>query len=350
VIVADLAGVHDIDPGFEYFCPAPPADPQFRDSATLWVLEQSGAFALPRVTIDVCGEDWEHPRLQLNFVTRAGQTLRVWSSEPGSIDVEASGRGAARGAGALKFTCHEPFRRWALEYDGLAQLNSTLAEIEGGRPCSEAPLSFALQATMVAPPWVMGGANAVRANLDGQASALMGGARYEQLCRIAGWVKFDGERHEVDATGMRVRRQGVRNMAAGTGHCQHSAVFPSGRAFGAIVMAPGPEGPELFNEGFVVMPDGVKHAARVVQAPWMRQLTPTGDDATLVMRTEVADVTIRGTVLLSMFDHHNFEMADSSVLHQGTARYNWDDEETIGLIERCSLRDKLAVAAGNLAS
>jgi hypothetical protein len=34
-------------------------------------------------------------------------------------------------------------------------------------------------------------------------------------------------------------------------------------------------------------------------------------------------------------------MADSSILHQGTARYAWNGEEAIGLIERCTLKGKL---------
>jgi hypothetical protein len=29
------------------------------------------------------------------------------------------------------------------------------------------------------------------------------------------------------------------------------------------------------------------------------------------------------------------------VLHQGTARYIWNGEEAIGLIERCTLKDRI---------
>jgi len=34
-------------------------------------------------------------------------------------------------------------------------------------------------------------------------------------------------------------------------------------------------------------------------------------------------------------------MAQTSVLEQGLARYVWDGEETIGLFERCTLRERL---------
>jgi hypothetical protein len=151
----------------------------------------------------------------------------------------------------------------------------------------------------------------------------------------------DGQQHEIAGTGMRVRRQGVRNMGAALGHCQQSALFPSGKAFGAIIMAKGPGGPEAFNEAFLRTADGRKAPARVLGAPWMTRLEASGDDASVVLESELGTVRIGGEVLLSMFDHYDFEMADTSILHQGTARYSWDGEETIGLIERCTLRDGL---------
>jgi hypothetical protein len=183
---------------------------------------------------------------------------------------------------------------------------------------------------------------AAREMKAGDAGALMGGIRYEQLCRVRGWLRLDGETRQIRGTGMRVRRQGVRNMGAALGHCQHSALFPSGRAFGAIIMAPGPEGPEAFNEAFLLDEDGRQTAARVLEAPWMTRLSEAGDDASLLLDSEKGPVRIEGEVLSSLFDHHLFEMADTSVLHQGTARYRWDGEEAIGLIERCTLKARIA--------
>jgi hypothetical protein len=176
----------------------------------------------------------------------------------------------------------------------------------------------------------------------GDAGALMGGLRYEQLCRVKGWVTVAGATRQISGTGMRVRRQGVRDMGAALGHCQHSALFPSGRAFGAIVMAPGPEGPDAFNEAFIFDERGGQVPARVVKAPWMSRLVEKGDDASLELESAEGRVRIDGEVLASLFDHHLFEMAGTSVLHQGTARYVWDGEETIGLIERCTLKDRIA--------
>lgn len=337
----DLSG--GLDPGFEFFQAGPPGNPGMRDSATLWIMDQSGTLALPRVTFDAIGDDWANPWVQLNFACRDGRTLRVWDRFAGHQAQDAAGRAAIRGAGPLRFQCIEPFRRWTMEFDGVAAQSTSERQRQGIADGEPVPLSFRIEAEMAAPPWLMGGLaeEAARQMRRGDADALMGGVRYEQLCRVHGEVRFDGALHPIAGTGMRVRRQGVRNMGAALGHCQHSALFPSGKAFGAIVMAAGPEGPEAFNEAFVCLPDGTRHAARVVSAPWMTRLCGTGEDAGLVLATAIGEVRIEGEVLLSLFDHHHFEMADTSILHQGSARYVWDGEETIGLIERCTLRNRL---------
>jgi len=337
-----LAG--GLDPRFEYFQAEHPRDPGMRDSATLWVMDQSGTLALPRVTFDAIGESWETPWLQMNFVHADGRCLRIWSQEPGGLKRDTAGHPAIRSAGGFTIECVEPFRHWRMAFDGIAMQSTSEAELAGDHRREPVPLAFAFEAEMAAPPWLMGGMTdeAARQMKAGDGSALMGGVRYEQLCRVTGSVTLGGRHYDIaDATGMRVRRQGARNMGAALGHCQHSALFPSGRAFGAIVMARGANGPEAFNEAFLIGADGHKHAARIVRAPWMTRLAGAGDDAGLVLDSEIGTVRVEGEVLLSMFDHHDFEMADTSVLHQGTARYDWDGEETIGLIERCTLREDL---------
>lgn len=332
-----------LDPDFEYFIAKRPANPQMRDSSTLWIMDETGALAFPRITFDAIAGDWDNPWVQLNYVDRAGRTLRLWSQEPGYLAVDGSGKPAIRGAGPLRFQCVDPFRKWTIEFNGQALRSTTAEQMAGKADGVPVDLAFRFEAEMAAPPWLMGGMTAEAARLmkAGDAGALMGGLRYEQLCRVRGTVSVHGEKHHVAGTGMRVRRQGVRNMATAIGHCQHSALFPSGRGFGAIVMAPGPEGPEAFNEAFLFDRDGKQIPARIVQAPWMRRLVGRGDDASLILDSAAGQVRIEGQVLASLFDDHLFEMADSSILHQGTARYVWDGEETIGLIERCTLKNRI---------
>jgi hypothetical protein len=228
-------------------------------------------------------------------------------------------------------------------FDGNAEQSNTEAQMQGRLDSTIVPVSIRVEAEMVAPPWLMGGMTAEAANLmEFEAEgALLGGLRYEQLCRVRGQASVAGEKYSISGTGMRVRRQGIRNMGAATGHCQHSALFPSGRALGLIALAPRSDGSPSFNEGFVIAADGERLAVRVAQAPWMKRLRQAGEDATLVLESEHGTIRIAGETLMTVFDHHLFEMADVSVLEQGVARYVWDGEETIGLIERCTLRDQL---------
>lgn len=340
-MAADLSA--GLDPGLEFFARDRPDNPQMRDSATLWIMDDTGEIAFPRVTFDAIGEHWDTPWVQLNSVDRIGRTLRLWSQEPGYQATDDRGRSAVRGAGPLRFECIEPFRRWTMEFSGKASASTTSRQMAGEPDGEPVDLSFRFEAEMAVPPWLMGGmtAEAARAMKAGDGSSLMGGVRYEQLCRIKGDVRVDGKHHAISGTGMRVRRQGVRNMGTALGHCQHSALFPSGRAFGAIVMAPAPEGPEAFNEAFLFGRDGRQVPARIVSAPWMTRLIEKGDDASLVLETAAETVRIEGEVVASLFDDHLFEMAATSVLHQGTARYSWDGEQTIGLIERCTVRERI---------
>lgn len=338
----DLTG--GLDPGFEHFLAERPANPDMRDAAIMWVMDDGGKVALPRFSIDAIGEDWAHPVVTLNGVFADGRTLKVWERFPAHKD----NGGPVLGAGPLRFECVEPFRRWNFSYDGEAGLSTTAEQMAGGVGTARAPVAFHVEAGMAEPPWVMGGMTAEAAKaMQSSGSALMGGHRYEQLCRVRGWLRFDGQEHAIEGTGMRVRRQGVRNMVGSPGHCQHSAVFPSGKAFGVNVFWPDAQGHSPFNEAFVMLEDGRRLAAKVVEAPWMHRLELEGDNAPLVLETAEGKIRFEAQTLLKMFDHHFFEMADTSVLEQGVARYRWDDEESIGLIERCTLREKLEGSAGH---
>ena len=336
----DLSG--GLDSALESFLTERPSNPDLRDSATLWVMDRTGDLAFPRITIDAIGFQWETPAVQLNLVLADGRAIRIWSSFPRSAISRQDD--SVLQAGSLRFKCHEPFRHWTLEFDGIAEQSTTEAQMAGNLQSSPVSLAFYFDARMLTPPWLMGGITVEAARLirSSHEGSQMGGLRYEQLCRIAGWVAIDGVEHRITGTGMRVRRQGVRNMATSTGHCQHSAVFPSGRAIGAIVFAPRADGSASFNEGFIHTEDRKRHPARVLSAPWMKRLQAKGEKLRLVLDTAIGTILIEGETLLTTFDHHQFEMADVAVLQQGVARYMWDGEETVGLLERCTHRQQLA--------
>lgn len=327
-----------LDEQFEHFLTSPPADPAMRDAAIMWVFDDGGRIAIPRFSIDAIGEDWRHPVVTLNLVHADGRALKIWDKFPAH-----AGNGAmSLGAGPLTFRCTEPFRRWRFTFEGEAQQTSVAQQMAGGVGGDKVSLAFHIEAEMAEPPWLMGGLTAEAAKaMTAAGSKLMGGHRYEQLCRVTGWVRLSGEEHFISGTGMRVRRRGVRNMGGAPGHCQHTALFPSGKAFGVNVFWPNRDGTFAFNEAFTIDAAGKRLAARVVEAPWMHRLEPAGDSAPLLLETAEGRVRLDAVTVLKCFDHHFFEMADTSVLEQGVARYSWDGEETLGLIERCTLRERL---------
>lgn len=331
-MIKDLTG--GLDPRFELFLTERPSDGEMRDSATLWIMDDAGELAFPRVTLDAIGEHWEQPWVQINMAHRDGRTFRVWDRLVGHSRAGEQGPATVLGAGPLRLECVEPFRRWRMQFDGAALQSTVRLQMSGRETGDLANLRFEFEAEMAAPPWLMGGMTA-------EAAMLMGGLRYEQLCRVHGTVDIGHEHYAIRGTGMRVRRQGVRRMATANGHCQHSALFPSGRAFGAIAFAPRSDGTQSFNEAFMIDGDGVRRAARIAEAPWMTQLQATGESVPLVLRSDLGTVRIEGVTLLSTFDSTLFEMADTSILQQGAVRYTWDGESTIGLIERCTLRTGL---------
>jgi hypothetical protein len=337
----DLTG--GLDPELELFLTRQPREPEMRDSATLWVMDEAGVLALPRVTVDAIASHWDRPWLQLNMVHADGRTFRVWERCPSHSHIGRRGKPSVLGSGPLRLECEDPFHRWTMKFAGTATQSTVDAQIAGKQEGTPVKLMFSFEAEMAAPPWLMGGmtAEAARRMKDGDAAVLMGGLRYEQLCRVTGTVSIGGENYHVRATGMRVRRQGIRRMATAIGHCQHSALFPSGRAFGAIAFTPHKDGTQAFNEGFIIDGDGRKHAATVLEAPWMRRLVSSGESVPLVLRSDLGDIQIAGRTHLSTFDSHLFEMADTSVLQQGMVRYQWDGESTMGLMERCTLRNEL---------
>ena len=338
----DLTG--GMDPALEAFLTQRPRNPDMRDSASLWIMDDGGDIAFPRITIDAIGSQWDRPAVQLNLVLADGRACRIWNDLPRDANSRAAGNSAVLEAGSMRFQCIEPFRHWTLSFSGTVQQSTTTAQMSGQLDGTALPLAFHFDARMVAPPWLMGGMTAEAARLISSSAegSQMGGLRYEQLCQITGWVRIDDEERCIAGTGMRVRRQGVRSMATATGHCQHSAVFPSGRAIGAIAFAPRPDGVASFNEGFIYTEDRRRFPARVASAPWMTHLQARGENVPLLLESELGSIQIGGETLLTTFDHHLFEMADVSVLQQGSVRYVWDGEEAIGLIERCTHRQRLA--------
>ncbi|GGM98460.1 hypothetical protein [Streptomyces fuscichromogenes] len=338
----DLTG--GLDPSREHVFAERPDNPEMRDSVSMWISDDRGALGIPRVAIEAVASDWGAHQLQLNVAFPDGRVYRLRESGQSHPALDGDGRATVLGTGPLAFQCLEPFTTWTVTFHGTAVQASTQALIAGSTDGPRVDLAFRVEATMAAPPWIQGAllpeaGERLRATSEG---ALMGGPRYEQLFQAKGSLCVGGEEHTFAGSGLRIRRQGVRDLTDFRGHCWQSALFPSGRAFGYIAYPPRDDGQPTFNEGFLYQGDGPLIPARVVQAPWLGRLQPTGEDVSVVFESELGKTRIGGETVVSTFDVVDRpSMPNFPVLHQGGARYRWDGEETYGMLERSSARDKI---------
>ena len=350
----DLTG--GLEPSREHVFAERPEDPEMRDSASFWVVDDRGEVGLPRIGIEAVGAHWDTHDIQVNVTFPDGRVYRLRDNGRSLPAEGPDGLPTVLGAGGLVFACVEPFRTWTLTFDGKTVQTSSTDLVQGNTDGPLVDVSFHVETTMVVPPWVQGSllveaGTHLKSSIEGK---LMGGPRYEQLFRASGRVAVDGgEEQRFTGSGLRIRRQGVRQLAGFWGHCWQSAVFPSGRAFGYIAYPPRSDGEPTFNEGYVFSGEGGLIPARVVQAPWLTRLQALGEDVSLVLETAEGTVAIEGETVLSTHDiHHNDkmlsmqalkkEMPSFPALQQAGVRYRWDGEETFGMLERSSPLDKLS--------
>lgn len=323
--------------------PGKPEDPEMRESASIWLFEENGAFAFPRIGIEAVGATWENHRYDCNFALGAGRILRESTTGP----TMPSTRGVL-GAGGLSFRCIEPFRRWEIAYDGSPyegrvedQLRGNFGVYAGQPPKGDyprQPLKFRAELTMAAPGWTQDYRPAALEKMTEAEridAGLMGyGWRVEQLFRGEGELEIDGQTRSFRCLGSRIHRQSVRPMGAFRGHCWQSALFPDGRAFATIAYPPREDG-STYNNGYYW--DGREwHLARSITPPFLRRLMAEGDDVSLTLETAGGQrIAIGGSTLLSTF-HIGNPGVNGMNNQQGTVRYTLDGMTTYGMIERSS--------------
>lgn len=319
--------------------PGKPDDPEMRESVSVWMFEESGAFAFPRLGIEAESSSWQNRRLQGNFSFADGRVLNGAGVGAAPSAIDADGRPSIIGAGALTFRCVEPFRRWSVNFDGPA-VDGTIAEqIEGKLKTRKAATPVRLQAemTMVTPAWVQENSVDV-ANMSekdaANAQAMGLGYRFEHHFRAAGVLTIDGKQRDFTATGTRIHRQSIRRLDGFFGHCWLSAVFPDGRAFGCLVYPPLADGTERYNDA-VIYQDGKLIPARVVKTPFLRRIVFAGDDVSVELSSELGITRIAGVTALSTFRVGNPDIGGLN-LQQGGALFTWDGQSAYGMVERSS--------------
>jgi hypothetical protein len=319
----------------DHYFASRPADPQMRESASVWVADDAGAIALPRLGIEALAERWDARGVQVNVAFPDGRTVIVRDLREGRSPVDDDGICRTFEAGGLTFHCDEPLLRHTITYDGDG-LDTTAAALalEAFPNANDVPVRLEVVVTAALPPWVSGTLNPDAQQLfdAGFAGAFIS-PRYEQLCTAEGEVRIGGDDWTFTGSALRIHRQGRRDVGGFWGHCWPSSLFPSGRGFGALTFPPGPGGEPAFNEGFVFDGDQMIPAT-LVDAPWLRRLQPFGDDVSLTLRTADGDVRIEGETVASSCMPPNFHPEFPPALQQATARYRWDGEESYGMIER----------------
>src|SRR5262249_40743188 len=132
---------------------------------------------------------------------------------------------------------------------------------------------------------------------EGYAGAFIS-PRYEQLCTASGTVHVGDDDWSFNGSCLRVHRRGRRDTTGFWGHCWPSALFPSGKGFGALAF-PEREGVATYNEGFVFVDDRMVPAT-LVDIPWLRRLLGRGEQVPLSLRTVEGDeVRIEGEILFT---------------------------------------------------
>ena len=339
----DLTG--GLDDSREHVFAERPEHPEMRDAVNMWVSDDRGALGLPRFAVEALASKWDAHDLSVNIAFPDGRVFSVRGSGPTHPPTGPEGHATVFGAGPLVFRCVEPFRLWTASFKGEAAQMTTADQVNGALPAKGPPVDveFQIETRMAAPPWIQGqlsndAASQLKSGVEGN---FMGGDRYEQLFRAKGMLRIGGEVHNFTGSGLRIRRQGIRKIEGFWGHCWQSALFPSGRGFGFITYPPRPDGSPSYNEGYIFEGDGALLPARVVQAPWLRKLAHK-QDVTVVLESKRGRITIEGETILATFAMGRPEMPpDFPVLQQAGARYRWDGEETYGMIERSSPKDKV---------
>ena len=318
--------------------PEQPANPEMRESTSIWMFDETGAFGFPRMGIEAEASSWDNRLLQANFAFADGRILNGAGRGPAPSPFGTDGRPTVLGAGAIRFECLAPFQRWRMTFDGPVIDSHVRNQISRTvDPERRTHVKLEAEMTMATPAWIQA-TEEKDASLE---ASLMGiGYRFEHLFRAEGIFEIDGEKRPFRGTGLRIHRQSIRRLEGFFGHTWQSALFPDGSAFGYITYPPKPDGSETYNEGYIYK-NGRMIPAKVVKAPWLRRIVAAGDDVSLELTSELGHTRIHATTTLCTFRVGNPDIGGLN-LQQSGVLYRWGDQTAYGMIER-SAHESLTV-------
>lgn len=335
-----------LEPEIDFMLTGKPDNLELRESASIWLYEENGEFAFPRIGIEAIGASWDRHDPQLNFATPDG---RAMVDRPGPTLSHSpfgpNGKPTILGTGGLRLECIEPFHKWRASYQGRPIDTTAQAMIQGAvNQQHRADLCLEVEITMAAPAWTqdlrperlatMNEAERIDAGLMGF------GWRVEQTFRAEGKLTLDGRERSFRGVGNRIHRQSVRPLGAFRGHCWQAAVFPDGRAFALCAYPPRNDG-TTYNDGYVYI-DGKMYRARGRKIPHIKGLVATAEDVSLELEYELGVAHIGGVSSCNTFKVGISDDAPGFILHQGAVRYTWEDQTAFGMIERSNWASQLA--------
>ena len=335
--ISDELMMGGLTPEHELLFTQCPADPAMRESTSVWLYEENGGFAFPRFGIEAEAHAWDNQMVQGNFTLPGGRVLDGFCVAKPHSPFDAEGRPTVMGAGPVSFRCIEPFRKWHVRWDGPA-IDGTIEQQIAGKldPANLTAAKYEAELTMATPCWVHNYppelVAAMSPNQQAEAGQMGIGWRLEHLFRAEGTFTIDGQTRAFKGLGSRIKRQSVRPTVPPRGHCWQSALFPDGRAFGYIAYPDYEDGSPSYNGGYIFQ-DGRMYPARAVKIPFMTTAIPEGEDVTLELESELGITRIRALSTHNTLRMGYPEMGGLS-LNQGGARYEWDGQSAIGMMER----------------
>jgi prepilin-type processing-associated H-X9-DG protein len=337
-VVTDLSG--GLSEDLEYVFGSQPDDPEMRESVNAWIWDRHAQIGLPRIGVEAVADQWNTHDVQVNVAFADGRVFNIYG--PGEIHDPCGGSDARPrilGAGPVSFELVEAFGHLKLRVAGEAMATSATAQIAGALRGEGEPVPIEIEADLrpAVPPFMNGALlEDAKLVLDTQEEGdLMGHPwRFEQLCNATGRLRVGDEEYLIEGGANRIRRQSIRRLATFRGHAWQAALFPSGRGFGYIAYPPRADGKATYNEGYVFEGSGSLIPARVVRAPWLQTLLPSDEDVGCVLETTNGSDRIEGRTASSTFTVMPREVGGGLHLQQAIARYTWDGEESVGMLER----------------
>lgn len=328
-------------PEDDYFLAEPPEFSWIREGSSFWIYDDEGRFGIPRFGIEAEPVSWENRRYQANFTLPGNRVLIDDGAATMHPAMDEAGNPAVLGAGPLAMRCIEPWKRWAVEFDGEVHDTTLEDQIAGkARDAPRVPLRYQIKLAMNVPAYLQDcspEAFVKRGTGERRDSLSVGlGWRIEQLFTGEGWYELGGKRETFTCSGMRVKRRSVRTDGLFLrGHCWQTAVFPDGRAFGYLAYPTHADGSPGWNYGFIWQ-DGRMIPARATVMPWLKEPNAAPQDVSLELESELGTTRIAGVTTLSTMRVARSDLFGLS-LEQTGVRYEWDGQAAYGMLERSSV-------------